>query len=95
MLDAELETIEMRIKTRQELTIFEVRKCLEYYKKVYREMSFFYGIPLIPTDNANLLSVCETILHSLHSNHPGTRQFKMQGLRPEMLDKCETFSILR
>lgn len=50
MLDVEVPEIERRIHGRMEQTIYEVRKCLRYYQRVYRELAAFYGIPLVPTD---------------------------------------------
>jgi hypothetical protein len=28
-----------------------VRKCIQYYQRVYRELAASYGIPLVPTDD--------------------------------------------
>lgn len=62
MLDVEIAEIERRIHSRLEQTIYEVRKCIQYYQRVYRELAAFYGIPLVPTDGIKPAEVALKVL---------------------------------
>jgi hypothetical protein len=62
MLDVEIPEIERRIKGRMEMTIYEVRKCLQYYQRVYRELAAYYGLPLLPTDGVAPQMVAKEVI---------------------------------
>lgn len=62
MLDVEIAEIERRIHSRMEMTIYEARKCLQYYQRVYRELAAYYGIPLVPTDGVKPSDVANRVL---------------------------------
>jgi|JI61114C2RNA_FD_contig_61_183370_length_2795_multi_2_in_0_out_0_7 hypothetical protein len=69
MLDVEIAEIERRIHSRLEQTIYEVRKCIQYYQRVYRELAAFYGIPLVPTDGIKPAEVALKVLELIQKNH--------------------------
>lgn len=50
------------------MTIYEARKCIQYYQRVYREQAAFYGLPLIPTDGKKPEQVAMEVIQTVESN---------------------------
>jgi len=67
MLDASVEVIQGRILNRPIKTIYETKKCLEYFKERYRELSAYYGLPLIDTGKYSLEGEAKEILRIIES----------------------------
>ncbi len=68
ILDAPVSIIENRIKTRNEKTIWETLKSLEYFRERFRELSAYYGLPLIDTTKYNIEGVANEIIRIIESN---------------------------
>jgi len=47
MLDLEPTIIQKRISKREEMGIYESKKCVEYYSYVYLELATFYGMTVV------------------------------------------------
>jgi thymidylate kinase len=47
MLDLSPETIFKRISRREEMGIYESKKCVEYFSSVYLELAVFYGMTIV------------------------------------------------
>lgn len=47
MLDLTPETIFKRISQREEMGIYESKKCVEYFSSVYLELAVYYGMTII------------------------------------------------
>lgn len=57
LLRAEYDTTWKRIGSRTEMTIYEHPKCLKYFNYVYMELAYFYGFPVIHTEQSKEVSV--------------------------------------
>ncbi len=78
ILDADIDEIECRMKSREKLDAFETTKSLCYFRKRFRELSAFYGVPLIDTTKLTLEQVVNTVVDS-QKWYSDVRVFKLQN----------------
>lgn len=81
ILDAPVDLIEKRIQNRTDKTIWECKKSLEYFRERFRELSAYYGFPLIDTSKFDTNGVTNEIIHLIENNkYNEINQIKTQNL---------------
>lgn len=95
ILDANVEAIEKRIKNRSEKTIWECKKSLEYFRERFRELSSYYGFPLIDTTKFDIYGVADEIINLIESKkYNEIRQLNINNLTFESISKNNIENIL-
>ena len=95
VLDAPVVVIEDRIKMRLDKTIWESVKSLEYFRERFRELSAYYGFPLINTVNFNIENVANELINIIDNKlYEQIHQIKTQDLTYDTINNNNIENIL-
>ena len=92
ILDATVECIQERISTRFHHDEWESKKSLFYFRQRFREISAYYGIPLIDTTKLDINEVINKII-SMHVNNSQYNEVKNLALKNISHDIIDSLNI--